>query len=90
MQRQMRAVLSPVRGGRASPGLAAKHHLPAVLHVLHGVHDAAGLLGEDGALQDAALCRTTRKQHGLASDLCSSLFAKNSQLVSSGSRLMPL
>lgn len=60
---QIEAALSPVRGGGASPGLAAEHHLPAVLHRLHRVHDAAWLLGEDGTLQDAALCRTTRKHN---------------------------
>lgn len=47
---------SPVDGGRASLGFAAEHHLPVLLHSLHRIHDAAGLLGEGRTLQDAALC----------------------------------
>lgn len=57
-----RAAHSPVDGWRASLGFTAEHHLP-VLHRLHGIHDAAGLLGEDGALQDAALCGTQVKDN---------------------------
>lgn len=49
---------SPVDGWRASLGFTAEHHLPALLPGLHGIHDAAGLLAEDGALHDTALCGT--------------------------------
>lgn len=54
---------SPVDGGWASLGFAAKHHLPVPLQGFHRIHDAAGLLGENRTLQDTALCRMTSKDN---------------------------
>lgn len=44
----------PVEGRRVSLGLAAKHHLSAILARLKGKHHTAGLFGEHGPQQDSA------------------------------------
>lgn len=42
----------PVEGGRVSLGLAAEHHLFAILAMLERKHNAAGLFGEHGPQLD--------------------------------------
>lgn len=59
---------SPVEGKRASLGLTAEDHLPVPLQSLHRIHDAAGLLGEDGTLQDTASCGTTGRDDAAESE----------------------
>lgn len=53
-QRRHSGPRSPVEGGRVALGLAAEHHLFAVLATLEGKHHAAGLLGEHGPQLDSA------------------------------------
>lgn len=49
----------PVEGGRVSLGLAAEHHLFAILAVLERKHHAAGLFGEHGPQLDCTSCKET-------------------------------
>lgn len=42
----------PVKGGRVSLGLAAEHHLFAILAMVEREHHAAGLFGEHGPQLD--------------------------------------